>query len=1078
MRHNLHGIDIDPRAVQIAALSLWMRAQRAFAEFKIDRTSRPAIKKTNVVTAEPMPGEKDLLREFAQTLQPRFLGQLVEAVFDKMQLAGEAGSLLKIEEDIRDAIRAAKKQRKAAPQRQAKLFAQDELPEAKQMPLWDVSDISDERFWEEAEERIYRALEQYAGKANNGKAFRRRLFAEDTLRGFAFVDLCRKRYEVVLMNPPFGEFPRPYKGYSKTTYPNSYNDVLGAFVERGLNCLSGRGRLAAITSRACFFLTSFTRWREKVLIAQTALVAVADLGQGVMDNAMVEAAAYVLERSPHKTIIPFIRAIAQADREVTVRRGVSSINSGNVDECVFLARQDTFRRLTDSPLVYWATPIDLERLAALPTFEPEVAEVRVGLQTGDDPRFVRAVWEVPPKDTQFVYYPSNGETFCRLDDPIVLAYLARRRGCTPRWAFHVKSGASQPWFSPVTLKLNYFENGNELRNFRDAKGKSRAFLRSQSHYYRAGFSWTLRAARFYPYLIPGNCIPSVSRYMAFPEHGREYDILGVSASRIASAFMRFYGEKFMWPKFLVENLKILPWPQLTEDTREFFRKLIDREVEQRRQAYMNHEPFHEFLIPVRVRDFSKGGQALAFDPKTLLGETGEQAVAAAYGLSIEAAERLECDVTEALEFQHGPVESRDDSGTDTAEQDSVEDKELVLDLSDPAQLEALLSYCVGCIFGRWDVRMSLDWSLSPKLPAPFDPPPVCPPGMLIGPEGLPAKSCGIVSEQWLRARPDANTIPLLCSCNNPTIPDSSYPVRIPWDGIMVDDPGFEGGQLHDRDILLRTVGVLELLWKDKALDTEQEACQILNVPDLRTYFRKSFFPDHIKRYSKSRRKAPIYWQLATPSASYSLWLYYHRFTKDTFYKVLNEYVGPKLQFEEREFTNLSQQYGTHPTAGQRKELTARETFVAELRTFKEEVARIAPLWNPNLNDGVIINFAPLWRLVPQNKPWQRECKECWDKLTKGEYDWAHLAMHLWPERVVPKCTGDRSLAIAHGLEDALWEEDEAGKWTPKGVLRETLDALIRERTSPTVKAALQDLLNAPVPANIAGRNRNGRSRKT
>ena len=93
--------------------------------------------------------------------------------------------------------------------------------------------------------------------------------------------------------------------------------------------------------------------------------------------------------------------------------------------------------------------------------------------------------------------------------------------------------------------------------------------------------------------------------------------------------------------------------------------------------------------------------------------------------------------------------------------------------------------------------------------------------------------------------------------------------------------------------------------------------------------------------------------------------------------------------------------------------------------------RVAPLWNPNLDDGVIINFAPLWRLVPQHKPWQKELKSTWDALCDGKYDWAHLAMHLWPERVVPKCATDRSLAIAHGLEDVFWVEGTDGKWKPR-----------------------------------------------
>lgn len=382
---------------------------------------------------------------------------------------------------------------------------------------------------------------------------------------------------------------------------------------------------------------------------------------------------------------------------------------------------------------------------------------------------------------------------------------------------------------------------------------------------------------------------------------------------------------------------------------------------------------------------------------------------------------------------------------------------------------------MGVVFLRWDIRIALDQSFATKRPNPFDPLPACPPGMLISHEGLPAKANRIVSEEWLRARPDANILPPEGYVKNPIISDDEYPIHINWNGIIVDDPGFEGQQLHDDDIILRTREVLEVLWKEKAQDIEQEACDILKIPDLRTYFRKSFFKDHISRYSKSRRKAPIYWQLATPSASYSVWLYYHRFTEDTFYNVLNDYVDKKRQFEERQLFNKRKQYGASPTATQRKEIAARESFVEELSNFREEIARITPLWNPNLNDGVIINFAPLWRLVPQNKPWQKECKKVWDTLVKGDYDWAHLAMHLWPERVVPKCTKDRSLAIAHGLDDHFWTEDDKGKPKPKTVSKDAIDALIQERTSPTVKAALDDFLKAPTPTNMTGKKRKKRA---
>ena len=258
LENNIHGIDIDLRSTQIAGFALWLRAQRSWAEQGVRASQRPPLRKTNVVCAERMPGNRELLSEFTSRLKPPFLGQIVEKVWETMQLAGEAGSLLKIEEQIADWVRDAKSQWRDLPKtEQLRLFEtageyggrrsrQEEL-------ALNLTGITDDRFWEEAEERIYDALREFAAQAAAGD-LRQRLFADDALHGFAFIDLCRKRYDAVVMNPPFGNFSIPWKAESKTAYPNSANDILGAFVERFLCRLYSRGRIGAITSRTCFFL--------------------------------------------------------------------------------------------------------------------------------------------------------------------------------------------------------------------------------------------------------------------------------------------------------------------------------------------------------------------------------------------------------------------------------------------------------------------------------------------------------------------------------------------------------------------------------------------------------------------------------------------------------------------------------------------------------------------------------------------------------------------------------------------------------------------------------------------------------
>ena len=94
--------------------------------------------------------------------------------------------------------------------------------------------------------------------------------------------------------------------------------------------------------------------------------------------------------------------------------------------------------------------------------------------------------------------------------------------------------------------------------------------------------------------------------------------------------------------------------------------------------------------------------------------------------------------------------------------------------------------------------------------------------------------------------------------------------------------------------------------------------------------------------------------------------------------------------------------------------------------------------------------------------WRKDCQSVWNELAQGDYDWAHLALHLWPERVIPKCATDRSLAIAHGLDEIFWQEDPKapGKSFAVKVPAAKLEQLIAERTSPAVKAALELLVSA------------------
>lgn len=968
LKHNLHGIDIDLRATQIAALALWLRCQRAFQELGLKNEERPKITRSNIVCAEPMPGEADLLKEFTATLQPKVLGQLVEVVFDKMKLAGEAGSLLKIEEEIRDAARKAKIEYIAWKKHQEKakgtLFPK--LVERDQPGLFDFGDMTDEAFLDRAEEETVAALRQYAEETANGKAFLRRLFAEDAARGFGFLELSHREYDAILMNPPFGEFAKAYKAQARNDYPNSYNDIFAAFTERWYWRLTEGGSLGVITSRVGFFLSSFKRWRFEFLLRSRGLTSLVDLGEAVMDDALVESAAYILSRSTTSNNTIVVRLLGQNERERKLLTSIEEVSKGIQSESVFVVDINNCTNLPDAPIVYWVDPEVVQSFTGLPRLEPTVAEVRQGLVTGDNPRFTRAIWEVPPSElnTHGQFGPESNAT----------------------WAPLVMKGPSQPWYSPLTVVVNWRNNGYEIKHFVDRNGRLKSRPQNTQYYFRPGLSWTRRAVRFIPYAIPVGCIPTASRYMAFPKKGAEFTCLGVSASNVASAFLRFYGEWFCRPNFLVENVKALPWPELPETVVSRLEGLISGEVTNRRVAYQLHEPFHEFVAPSIVFE-SDLSNCLTCDLSTFIGEELEEAIAAAYGFDTKQYRTITRDLREAIAFK--TAGSASNVAEDDSDEDDKDDADFIIIDDDRSRNEALISYSVGIALGRWDIRIATGQRKPPQLPAPFDPLPICPPGMLQGPDGLPA-------------RPE--DVP----------PD--YPVRISWDGILVDDPG------HEDDIVRRVREVLEVIWKDRAEAIEKEACKILGVRKLRDYFRKpgngGFWMDHVKRYSKSRRKAPIYWYLRSAKGSYGLWLYYHRLDKDILFKGLLNYVEPKIRLEEDRLNTLRARKEKAGRSGREakqieKEIDRQEQFVSELRDFADKLRRVADLHlEPDLNDGVILNIAPLWELVP----W-KEAKKYWEALQEGKYDWSHIAYQLWPERVEELCRKDRSIAIAHGRED-------------------------------------------------------------
>lgn len=245
LAHNLHGVDIDPRCAQIAQLALWMRAQKAYRDFGIARNERLQIRRSNIVVAEPLVADEQITKEFVAKLGDAELGRVFTSLVEALNLAGDLGLLLRVETLVKST------------RKQGELFAPPE-------------------------ERIRAALERFVREEAGATSTGRRLFADDTEHGVALLGIAEKRFDVVLMNPPFGDPSVHGRDKLDALYPTSKQDLACCLITRSVELAAPAGLVGALTSRTIYFLPTSVHWRRETLGRNASLRAFADLGLGCL----------------------------------------------------------------------------------------------------------------------------------------------------------------------------------------------------------------------------------------------------------------------------------------------------------------------------------------------------------------------------------------------------------------------------------------------------------------------------------------------------------------------------------------------------------------------------------------------------------------------------------------------------------------------------------------------------------------------------------------------------------------------------------------------------------------------------
>ncbi len=992
IEHNIHGIDIDPRAVQIAGLSLWLRAQKSWQAQGVNPQERPTIRKSNIVCAEPMPGDKALLEEFLQGLRDdrlealirRVLNvpenqrvratptmadalcDLVRTVWEEMKLAGEAGSLLRIEESLIEAIAKGR----AEWEEKMPLFRVETFRMTEEKPRVNyVKVVTGEEadFWSRAETLSLAALGDYAGQAEEG-SYQRQLFAEDAARGFAFIDLCRKRYDVILMNPPFGIAPSNVLQMVRRSYPDYGNNLFVNFHTRAHQLLTANAFTGIISSRTFIFYREFEKFRE-TLMDSTPISCLADLGWEVLDNAQVETAAYVTlnTRNSLTAIGPFFRLQAVSlDQKYDLLLLAAKYD---YKDNTFFVNRDLLNLLPGKPLCYWSSSAFIREIVDSPTLHPTVAYVGQGASPHSF--FFRVWWEVMNLDIN------------------------------KRWKRVTRGGDFSPFYRSNPLVIDWYRNGRTvkeyiLKQYPYLNGNYGWKIQDEDKYELLGITWGKRNERFNAQAMPaGHIFTDEGQGIILNNSKMALLILGYLNSTLVAYFLSLTSGLQKHYVYL-RPVPILELSHTTCRNIEFATAQI-LALKQKWDSTSETSPL--FLLPVPTNIGSLPTIATVYrvnvDNWTTDSEKIQNLRASIDGMIFTETALSIADITEIEGLAATlPPDTPNIEGFVPLNKDSL--FELTL---------SFFSYYIGSALGRWDVRLAIGEKPTDEPLDPFVLLPISPPAMLRNNVGFPATPADIPVD---------------------------YPLRISWSGILVDDPG------HVEDINQRVREVLRVIWFDRADAIEQEACEILGVASLRAYFANPshFFDNHLKRYSKSRRAAPIYWPLSTPSGSYTLWLYYHRLTDQTLYSCVNDFVEPKLKQVNDDVDTLRRR--ANRSRQEEKELARLSDLALELAAFRDELLRIARFWQPNLNDGVQITAAPLWRLF-QHRAWQKRLKETWAALEAGDYGWAHLAYSIWPDRVRAKCKTDKSLAIAHDLEHLYVEPVKPVKVKKGGRKQQQLD---------------------------------------
>lgn len=749
--------------------------------------------------------------------------------------------------------------------------------------------------------------------------------SEEWLRA---ADMCEiledGRYTTLIANPPYLGMRKakdPLKRFANKHYKRSSTDLCTMFIERSASLAQRRGAIGMITMHAWMFLDSYRELRPWMLSAMS-IDSMAHLGTRAFDSIGGE----VVQTTAFATT----NVACDADRVGVYLRLVDGRNEVEKAQllCEAAANNDHMLRFETSmatlavipgrPIVYWASQ---QMLNVFATGTPlgEITGAKVGLQTGDNERFLRQWFEV-----------SADRSYMQASD----REDAQASGA--RWFPHNKGGEYRKWWGNQDYVVNWEDDGREIQSLVDPKtGKQRSRPQNIDCYFHPCVSWSSisigeASFRFYG---PSSMF-SHAGMAVFPETDKRFEVIALMNSCVVKSIL---GAISAGINYNAGHINSLPWIESG-----FYDPAgVERLIDIFRADWDARETSWDFARP----PYLHGGHSLlqdAFDDWYRRScETAREAQrlemennrywADVYGL----ADEVEIDVplsrvslTYNPRFAFAPTKGAPEH---------CEDEYRWLHYQRSAR--ELISWAIGVTMGRYSVDV---------------------PGLVLADQASSHDDFRArVAEQCLEPDDDG-IIPVTGGAFDD---DASRRVK------AVLRVAFGTSDLGDNiEFLTRCLSV-----KPGSSTAEFVPPMIPADPEraLEDYMAKSFAADHQKDYSGR----PVYWSLESPKGTFRALIYLHRYTPDTVGQVLTKYAAPfvdRLKAEseaigrERDAVMGDDRKADRERARIDKKRAEIDATIAEVQGYIDSV--LQPLAQRrihlDLDDGVRINRLKLaygWR---------------------------------------------------------------------------------------------------------------------